>query len=286
MMQHRKQWPLRVMARVLRVSVSGYYGWRHRTPSARAQRRAMIDGEVVRIFEASHSVYGSRKITQSLDGTPHQSCRSTVLQSMKRLGLQAFSQRKKRVRTTYADQSRSCAPNTLDRNFSPRKPDLAWAADITYVRTKTGWAYVSVILDLFSRKVIGWHVDQSLETSLVERALDKALATRSPNDGMIHHSDRGIQYTSNRYREILEKRKIVCSMSRTGECYDNAVAERFFASLKCEWTNRHSYRNLEELNTSLFWYIEIFYNRKRIHQTLGYTSPEAYEASFASQEVA
>ena len=286
MMRHRRQWPLRVMARVLKVSASGYYGWAQRTPSSQYQRRAQIDGEVLRIFEESRRIYGSRKITQSLESTPHQACRSTVLKAMKRLGLQSFSQRKQRIRTTYCDRSRAYAPNTLDRNFSPRKPDLAWVADITYVRTKTGWAYVSVIMDLFSRKVIGWHADQSLETNLVERALDKALGTRSPNDGMIHHSDRGIQYTSNRYREILEQRNIACSMSRTGECYDNAVAERFFASLKCEWTNRHTYRNLEELKSSLFWYIEVFYNRKRIHQTLNYMSPEAYEDAFASQEVA
>ena len=286
MMQHRTEWPLRVMAHVLRVSVSGYYGWRRRSPSSQLERSDAIDGEVFRIFEESHCIYGSRKITQSLAGTLHQACRSTVRKSMKRLGLQAFSQRRGRKRTTYTDARRPYAPNTLDRNFSPCQPDTAWVADITYVRTKTGWAYVSVILDLFSRKVIGWDVEQSLETSLVERALDKAFSTRSPRPGMIHHSDRGIQYTSGRYRTLLEQRKIVCSMSRTGECYDNAVAERFFASLKCEWTNRHSYGSLQELRTSLFQYIEVFYNRQRLHQTLGYLSPVAFEKHHASKKVA
>ena len=185
---------------------------------------------------------------------------------------------------TKSDPTKRPAPNTLDRNFTAPAPNRKWVTDITYLPTSEGWVYLCVVLDLFSRRVVGWAMSESLETKLVSEALRRAIEARKP-DGkkLLHHSDRGSQYTSDDYQSTLKILGIECSMSRAGCCYDNAVMERFFWSLKYEWTNHETFENLEQARLSVFNYIEMFYNTKRIHQTLNYKSPNQVEAEFDNQ---
>lgn len=282
--EHRDSFPVAVMCEVLRVSKSGYYGSIDRPPSPRAERRARIRDSVHRAHADSHGIYGSYKVTEML----HQrddletACRNTVARTMRELGLKSRVSRAFRPTTTQADPTRQPAPNTLDRDFSAEAPNRKWATDITYLPTAAGWVYLAVVIDLFSRKVVGWAMSTSLATELVSNALRAAVESRRP-DGkrLLHHSDRGCQYTSEAYQWLLKTLGITCSMSRTGNCYDNAVVERFFWSLKHEWTNHEMFENLEAARLSVFKYIATFYNADRLHQTLGYKSPDQYEADHA-----
>ena len=184
--------------------------------------------------------------------------------------------------TTQADPTKQPAPNTLDRDFTADAPNRKWVTDITYLATTAGWVYLAVVVDLFSRKAVGWSIGASLATELVSSALRQAIERRRPDcRGLLHHSDRGCQYTSDAYQQTLKRLGIECSMSRRGCCYDNAVMERFFWSLKHEWTNHERFANLEEARLSVFRYIETFYNSQRIHETLDYLTPDAYEAENA-----
>lgn len=184
--------------------------------------------------------------------------------------------------TTQSDPTKQAAPNTLDRDFSAERPNQKWVTDITYLPTLAGWVYLAVVVDLFSRKVVGWSIGDSLATPLVALALRRAIESRRPvGRELLHHSDRGCQYTSDAYQETLRLLGIECSMSRTGDCYDNAVAERFFWSLKHEWTKHETFADLEAARLSVFKYIETFYNPVRLHQTLGYKSPQEFEAQYA-----
>jgi transposase InsO family protein len=185
-------------------------------------------------------------------------------------------------KTTVSNPTDSAAPNLLDRNFSAGRPNERWVTDITYVWTDEGWAYLAVILDLFSRAVVGWALGSTLETSLVDRALDTALMHRRPARGLLHHSDRGCQYTSQRYRSRLADEGIAISMSRKGNCWDNAVAESFFATLKNELIYRRSWTSRLELRSALFEYLEVFYNRRRLHSFLDYKTPAQFEQEFAA----
>jgi len=206
---------------------------------------------------------------------------------MRELGLKSRVSKSFTPTTTQADPTKSPAENKLDRNFTADAPNRKWVTDITFLRTKTGWAYLAVVIDLFGRKVIGWSIGSSLATELVSDALRRAIESRRP-DGkrLLHHSDRGSQYTSDAYQKTLRTLGIECSMSRTGCCYDNAAMERFFWSLKHEWTNHETFANLEEARLSVFKYIETFYNSVRIHQALGYLSPNQYEAENAPVQAA
>ena len=180
------------------------------------------------------------------------------------------------------DPTKTPASNALDRDFSAERPNQKWVADITYLPTLAGWAYLAVVVDLFSRKVVGWAVSESLATPLVAEALRRAIESRRPvGSKLLHHSDRGCQYTSDAYQQTLRTLGIACSMSRTGECYDNAVAERFFWSLKHEWTKHETFADLEAARLSVFKYVETFYNPVRLHQSLGYKSPDKFEAEYA-----
>lgn len=282
--EHRDSFPVAVMCEVLQVSKSGYYGSIDRPPSPRAERQARIRDSVRRAYADSHGIYGSHKVTEML----HQrddletACRNTVARTMREMGLKSRVSRAFRPTTTQADPTRQPAPNTLDRDFSAAAPNRKWATDITYLPTAAGWVYLAVVIDLFSRKVVGWAMSTSLATELVSNALRAAVESRRP-DGkrLLHHSDRGCQYTSEAYQWLLKTLGITCSMSRTGNCYDNAVVERFFWSLKHEWTNHEMFENLEAARLSVFKYIATFYNADRLHQTLGYKSPDQYEADHA-----
>jgi putative transposase len=201
---------------------------------------------------------------------------------MRELGLASRVSKAFTPTTTQADPTKSPAPNRLDRDFTATRPNQKWVTDITYLPTLSGWVYVAVVLDLFSRKLVGWSMGDSLSTPLVGEALRRAIEARRPvGSELLHHSDRGCQYTSDAYQQTLRALGIECSMSRTGNCYDNAVAERFFWSLKHEWTKHDSFADLEAARLSVFKYIETFYNTVWLHQSLGYKSPEEFETEYA-----
>lgn len=206
---------------------------------------------------------------------------------MRELGLKSRVRKAFVPTTTRVDPAQQPAPNTLNQDFTADAPNRKWVTDITYLSTAVGWVYLAVVLDLFSRKVVGWAIGDSLATPLVSAALRQAIEIRRPDGArLLHHSDRGCQYTSDEYRRTLKSLGIECSMSRTGCCYDNAVAERFFWSLKHEWTNHEQFANLKEARLSVFRYIEAFYNTTRLHQSLGYLSPNQFEADHAPASAA
>ena len=282
--KHRDSFPVAVMCDVLQVSTSGYYDALQRRPGPRAERHARIQQAVRHVHAASHGNYGSVKITKALCQREdlEVACRNTVAATMRELGLASRVRKNFQPTTTQADPTKQPAPNTLDQDFTADAPNRKWVTDITYVATAAGWVYVAVVVDLFSRKAVGWAVSASLATDLVRDALRSAIEARRPNGKqLLLHSDRGCQYTSDAYQQLLRVLGLDCSMSRTGCCYDNAVMERFFWSLKHEWTNHETYANLQEVRGSVFQYIHTFYNSVRLHQTLDYLSPNEYEAEHA-----
>jgi len=284
MSEHRDSFPVTLMCELLEVSRSGYYDWLDRPLSQRAERTAKIYDSVRQVFEQYHTVYGPAKIAKELQQREEleTACRNTVARAMKEMGLNSRVRKRFTPTTTKADPSQRPAPNIMDRDFDAERPNQKWVTDITYLPTLTGWVYLSVVLDLFSRKVVGWSMSRSLATPLVSCALRQAIESRRPERGeLLHHSDRGCQYTSETYQQTLRTLGIECSMSRTGNCYDNAVAERFFWSLKHEWTKHYEYADLESARLSVFKYIDVFYNRQRLHQSLGYKTPEQIEAEYA-----
>jgi putative transposase len=282
--EHRDSFPVSVMCDVLKVSRSGYYSSVDRPASPRAVRQEKIQQTVARLHGESHGNYGSVKIARQMqqDDQLETACRNTVAQAMRDLGLKSRVQKRFTPTTTKCDPSKQPAPNVLNRDFMADAPNRKWVTDITYLPTLMGWVYLAAVIDLFSRKVVGWSISDSLATSLVSDALRDAVEKRRPKGSdLLHHSDRGCQYTSDAYQQTLKTLGIECSMSRTGNCYDNAVAERFFWSVKHEWTRHEQFANLEDARLSIFKYIEEFYNPKRLHQTLGYMSPDNYEAEHA-----
>jgi putative transposase len=281
---HRDSFPVAVMCELLNVSRSGYYDWLDRPLSQRAERTVKIRESVRQVFEERHAIYGPAKIAQELQKREglQRACRNTVSRAMQDMGLKSRISKAFTPTTTKSDPSKKPAPNVLSRQFTATRANQKWVADITYLSTLQGWVYLAVVIDLFSRRVIGWQLGSSLATPLVSGALRLAIESRKPQRGeLLCHSDRGSQYTSDDYQKTLRTLGIECSMSRTGNCYDNAVAERFFWSLKHEWTKHNEYADLESARLSVFKYIEVFYNRQRLHQTLGYKTPEQFEAENA-----
>jgi putative transposase len=282
--KHRDSFPVARMCEVLGVSTSGYYAAVDRPPSPRAERHERIKTAVAHVHAESHGTYGSQKIAHALQQQEklERACRNTVAIAMRELGLHSRIRKAFLPTTTKSDPAKSPAPNTLDRDFTAPAPNRKWVTDITYLATAQGWVYLAVVLDLFSRKAVGWAIGHSLETELVSAALRTAMELRRPaGKALLHHSDRGSQYTSDAYQQTLRRLGIECSMSRAGSCYDNAVMERFFWSLKHEWTKHEHFENLAAARLSVFKYIETFYNSDRLHQTLGYKSPDKFEAEYA-----
>jgi putative transposase len=272
------------MCDVLNVSPSGYYDSLERPPSDRAKRHQRIQRAVEQVHAESNGIYGSYKVAEVLQKREdlETACRNTVAAAMREMGLKSRICKRFKPTTTQTDPTKQPAENKLDRNFTAEAPNRKWVTDITYLATAAGWVYLAAVVDLFSRKVVGWSISMSLETELVSNALRHAIERRRP-DGkrLLHHSDRGCQYTSDAYQKTLRTLGIECSMSRRGCCYDNAVMERFFWSLKHEWTNHERFANLEEARLSVFRYIETFYNPVRLHETLNYLSPDQFEADNA-----
>lgn len=277
-------YPINLMCRLLDVSTSGYYAACRRPPGERARRRVRLHRQVQTIYDEHHGIYGSWKIAEIMSQRDHleSACRNTVAKAMRELGLKSKVRRSFTPTTTKVDPDKCPASNLLDQDFNAQAPNRKWVADITYLATAHGWVYLAVVMDLFSRRIVGWSIGESLATTLVSEALRAAIELRRPEGRqLLHHSDRGCQYTSDDYQKTLDTMGITCSMSRTGCCYDNAAMERFFWSLKHEWTNHDNFSDLTDARASVFKYIDLFYNRKRIHQALGYVSPEQYEVDHA-----
>lgn len=267
------------MCEVLEVSPSGYYAWRDRKPSAQARHRERIARAVAKSHQESYGIYGYRKVYEDVVERGLECCRETVRRVMRKQGLWA-RQRRAFVITTDSGHDRPVAPNVLAREFSAKEPNEKWVGDITYIRTEEGWLYLAAVLDLFSRRIVGWAMSDRIDAELTCRALNAALRQRLPGGALLHHSDRGSQYASEAFAEVMDLHGIECSMSRKGNVWDNSCMERFFCSLKTEWTNHTRYRTREEARQSIFEYIELFYNRKRRHEALGYASPEDFEEAF------
>jgi len=280
---HRDEFPVKAMCKVLQVSRSGFYKSLHAQPSERALRCQRIREQVKQLHAESHGTYGSYKISKAMNENDEMesACRKTVAKAMQEMGLKSRIRKKFKPKTTEVDPSKKPAKNLLDQVFNAEAPNQKWVTDITYLATNRGWVYLACVLDLFSRKIVGWSISDSLETPLVSKALLNAIESRRPDTTqLLHHSDRGCQYTSDEYRGILKRLGVTVSMSHVGYCYDNAVMERFFWSLKHEWTNHYEYADLDEARLSVFKYIETFYNNQRIHQTLDYKTPKQFEALF------
>ncbi len=274
--QHKQEFPVVVMCRVLEVSESGFYAWRKRPTCQRKREDAQLTEEIRQEFHAHHGRYGSPRLHAELHDQGRSISRKRVARLMSEAGLCAKRSRR-RVLTTRQDPTHAVAPNTLNRDFTAPGPNKKWVGDITYIPTAQGWLYLAVILALYSRSVVGWSMSAKCNEELAESALEMALARRRPEAGLLHHSDRGSQYTSRAYRLSLEQAGIVVSMSRTGNCWDNAAMESFFGSLKEECVGNTIYASHEAARLAIFTYLEVYYNRIRRHSTLGYVSPLTYE---------
>jgi putative transposase len=269
------------MCRALEVSRSGFYAWRSRDASAADVRREELADEVKAIHAQVKARYGSPRIHAELVANGHECSVNFVARVMHEAGIAAKTKRKFR-QTTDSNHSMPVAENVLDRQFDPDEPNARWCADITYIPTREGWLYLAVVEDLFSRRIVGWSMDATMTSRLVVDALEMALARRlrgswPSGSELVAHSDRGSQYASEHYRRRLREERIECSMSRRGDCWDNAAMESFFASLKKELVHDEDYATREEAKASIFEYIEAFYNRVRRHSSLGYVAPDEYE---------
>jgi transposase InsO family protein len=267
------------MCRLLEVSSAGFYAWIKRPASLRAGRRTELAGKIQVVHANSRRIYGSPRIHQQLLDQGEKVCLNTVAAIMKERNIRSKMHRKFRVLTTDSNHDNPVAPNTLDRQFAADLPNQKWCVDITCVATGQGWLYLAAVIDLCSRRIVGWAMKDHMKLELCQDALQMALARREPGEQLLHHSDRGAQYTSGDYRRLLADHNIQASMSRKGDCYDNAVMESFWGTLKTELTHHEHYRTREEAKRSIFEYIEVFYNRIRKHSSLGYKSPEAFEAA-------
>ena len=272
--EFRQHWPVAVMCETLEVSRSGYYDYLKTQPAA-------DDLELLTRMKAIHTetgqCYGSRRMTRVLQAEGYPVGRHQVRRVMKEAGVSVKRRSTRKPQTTDSRHSYGVAPNILNREFDVAKPNEAWVGDMTYLWTQEGWLYLAVLLDLYSRKVVGWSLSSHIDTELVQGALEMAIGRRHPEAGLIHHTDRGSQYASHAYRDILRDHAMVCSMSGQGDCLDNAVAERFFGSLKRERTSQRYYETRQEARADVIDYIEMFYNSTRLHSYLGYMSPNAYE---------
>ncbi len=279
----RNEYPVTTMCRLLGVSRSGFYAWSSRPESVRSKENKVLVAEIQRVHEESRRTYGSPRIHADLEDQGFEVSRNRVARLMRENGIRARGKRRFR-KTTDSDHDHRVAPNFLARNFEVAAPNKVWAGDITYLWTSEGWMYLAVILDLFSRKVVGWALADHMRTDLVLEALLKALRDRLPGDDLMHHSDRGSQYASDDYRATLDAHGIECSMSRKGDCWDNAVVESFFGTLKTELDAEDHWERRAEARYDVFEYIEVFYNRRRRHSTLGGIAPATFEELRETQQ--
>jgi transposase InsO family protein len=274
--QHKDEFPIVVMCNVLGISESGFYAWRKRSACLRKREDAHLTQKIRQVFVTHQGRYGSPRIFRELRDEGMRCSRKRITRLMRQDDLSARRKRR-RVVTTTRDMTHPVASNLLHRDFHAEAPNKKWVTDITYVPTRQGWLYLAVILDLYSRMVVGWSMSSTCDEQLVEQALNQAIARRRPKAGLLHHSDRGSQYTSRAYQAYLERFGIQPSMSRKGNCWDNAAMESFFGTLKDECVGELVYSSHDEARLALFTYMETYYNRVRRHSTLGYISPLNYE---------
>jgi putative transposase len=269
------------MCQAFEVSPSGYYDWRHRqsAPGQRAQQDQKLKGQVLQIHYDSRKTYGSPRICASLRESGQRHGRNRISRLMRQENISGRQKRRFRVQTTDSNHTEPVAPNRLAQGPTPQRPNQIWAADITYVDTKQGWVYVAAILDLYSRRIVGWAVSSQINTALVLAALRMALCHRQPPEGLIFHSDRGVQYASLEYRQALALAKMIASMSRRANCYDNAAMESFWSTLKLELIYRTEFADQAQVRQAVFDYIEVFYNRQRLHSALGFKTPAQFECA-------
>jgi transposase InsO family protein len=265
------------LCRVLEVSRQGFYAWQRRRPCRRKKRDESLSVRIKQAFQDSDRTYGAPRVHRELGAQGVRTSRKRVARLMRQHSLVARPRPRRFFVTTDSRHRYPVPANVLARNFAPAGPNLAWATDITYIDTRQGWLFLAVVLDLYSRKVVGWAMERYLDRRLVVAALNMAIVTRSPAAGLIHHSDRGVQYACDDYQQILAEHGMVPSMSRTGNCWDNAVPESFFSTLKHELVYRRNFATHDEARSALFQYIEGFYNPRRLHSSLGFLSPAEYE---------
>ena len=274
--QHKDAWPVTVMCSTLGVSPAGFYAWLRRPRSEQQQRRDALLVEIRAVHAEVKKRYGSPRIYKELQARGVDCCVNTVAKLMHDNDIRSKTARKFR-NTTDSNHSLPVADNLLDRQFDPAGPNEKWVGDITYILTREGWLYLAVIEDLYSRRIVGWAMADHMESRLVVDAMEMAVARRLPGEGLLAHTDRGSQYASDHYQRLLRKHGIECSMSRVAQCWDNAPMESFFASLKKELVHDEDYQTRAEARTSIVEYIEVFYNAKRRHSSLGYVSPTEFE---------
>jgi len=279
MKQHAGEFAVGAMCAALKVSRSGYYASQRRRPSARAQRRQELLKQIREAHQQSRETYGSPRVHVELKAAGVRVCLNTVARYMRQEQIRSRAKRPFRVLTTDANHRFPVAANLLGRNFEAAAPGRKWCCDITHVATDQGPLYLAAVIDCCSRRIVGWAMADHLRFELCAEALQMALRRRRPEAGLLHHSDRGVQYACHAYREFLERAGMIASMSRTGNCYDNALMESFFATLKGELVHHQHYATRAAARNSIFEYIEVFYNRRRRHSAIGYRSPEEFEAS-------
>jgi transposase InsO family protein len=277
--EHAGEFRVIIMCDALNVSDSGYYAWIGREPSPRQQRRQELVAQIRAVHQESHEIYGSPRIYIELKEQGVDVCLNTVAKYMRQEQIRSKVKRPFRLLTTDSDHPFPVAANLLQREFEAAAPDRKWCCDITHVSTDQGPLYLAVVIDCCSRRIVGWEMADHLRAELCLEALRMAIERRRPAAGLLHHSDRGVQYASCAYREFLERAGMVASMSRTGNCYDNALMESFFATLKGELVHHQHYATRQAARSAIFRYIEVFYNRRRRHSAIGYKSPEQFEAS-------
>lgn len=276
MKDHAVRFDVRLMCRALGVSASGYYQWLKSPECARARENRALVVEIRAAHERSQRNYGSPRITHELRQSGRCCGKNRIARLMRAYGIRAKRLKQWRA-TTQSNHRLPVASNTLERQFTVSRPNQVWAADISYLWTEEGWLYLAVVLDLYSRAVVGWAMAPYLTTQLATKALEMAVARRNPAPGLLHHSDRGVQYAAQDYQRLLAHHGITCSMSRKGNCWDNACVESFFSTLKLEHVYHHRYVTREQAKHDVFGWIELIYNRQRRHSTLGYRSPAEFE---------
>jgi transposase InsO family protein len=276
-MRQQYHYQISDLCEVLRVPRSSYYAWLGRGPSRRALANQVLRLKLCELFVANRKTYGSPRLTLCLKNQGIACSRNRVARHLRALQLKARQKRAFRPKTTDSNHSHPIADNLLSPGSQPKAPNHVWVSDITYIFTAEGWLYLAAVMDLYSRKIVGWATSDSLKTALVKEALRQALAMRRPAAGLLHHSDRGSQYASRAYRGLLRSRRIRCSMSGRGHCYDNAAMESFWSTLKTEWLHHQNFQTHRQARSAVFYYIETFYNPKRLHSALHYRSPVDFE---------
>ncbi len=278
---HRDSYPVRLMCAVLEVSPAGYYTWRERPVSERTKSSDVLLAAIRQVHQDSGGRYGSPRIHAALRKQGRGVSRGRIERTMSRHGIRAIMAPPRRVRTTDSRHGLPIAPNLIARDFTATAPNRVWLADITYIPTAEGWLYLAAVMDLFSRKIVGWAMRDHMKVELASAALTMAIQQQRPQDGLIHHSDRGVQYASRAYRDALTGAGITASMSRKADCYDNAPMESFFHTLKTELVHHRNYNSRAEAQRDIFAFIEGFYNRTRLHSAIGYIAPIEMELKAA-----